>query len=124
MYLDDPHVTIDKWGIKPIREEEPKMEDYQEIEPTVWKPKESGDETEGILINKRKGQYGGIYCLEWKGKQFVVFGSTVLDDRMNYVKVGEQVKIVYKGLVRNSRGQDTKIFKVYRKEPIKNTTIL
>jgi hypothetical protein len=38
----------------------------------------------------------------------------VLDDRMKFVKVGDKVKIVFKGMVKNRNGQDVKIFEVFR----------
>lgn len=93
---------------------------FQKIEPNVWKPENEGDEIQGVLIRIQDSLRfdNKVYHLETKeGEQItqkVVFGSTVLDDRMGYVKEGDQVRIVYKGLQKNQKGQDTKIFEVYK----------
>lgn len=95
------------------------METWNKIEPNVWKPEKAGDEIVGVLIHSEAtGKFDNTaYHLEVKEgdeiKQFVVFGTTVLNDRMKYVKNGQRVKITFKGLVKNSKGQDTKIFEVY-----------
>lgn len=94
------------------------MEEYEAIEPNIWKPQDDGDYIEGILIAKKEGKFGHVYCFEWKEKQFVVFGSTIMDDRMNYVNPGDQVKIEFKGVTKNSKGQNTKIFKVFIKKKL------
>ena len=89
--------------------------EFEEVNPTVWKPEEVGDSVEGVLVNKEPSpKYDNqIYHLETKDKgQLVVFGTTVLDNRMAYVEVGEVVRITYKGTEKNKKDQDTKIFKV------------
>src|SRR3990167_2866875 len=85
------------------------------IEPNTWKPANDGDLIEGVYIrtedsvgiNKSK-----LHHFEVQAKPLSVWGTTVLDDRMAYVKPGELVSITYKGTAKNKRGQDTKIFKV------------
>ena len=94
-------------------------ENLNKIEPNVWKPTNDGDELVGIFITKEKGgQYNNwIYHFETKKdnktEQVTVFGTTVLIDRMSYVKEGSKVKIVNKGMQPNKKGQDTKIFDVF-----------
>jgi hypothetical protein len=94
--------------------------DFVKIEPNVWKPEKSGDEITGVLIGKEdsKKYENKVYHLETKVgslvEQKVVFGTTVLDDRMGYIKVGDTVKIVFKGTVKNSKQQDTKVFEVFK----------
>jgi len=92
------------------------MEEWKTIEPDVWKPQEAGDNVTGILINKEPAdesrQLSARYSLEMNGKQVLVWGSTVLDDRMKYVNVGDKVRITFKEMTKNKRGQDVKIFKV------------
>ena len=94
--------------------------EFEEVNPTVWKPAQDGDMIEGKLVNKQPSpRYDNqIYHIETKSNgQLAIFGTTVLDDRMAYVNVGESVRITYKGTQKNSKGQDTKIFKVERQKP-------
>lgn len=94
------------------------MTEYDKVEPGVWKPLKDGDSVEGILIsvqNSTKYENNKIYHLECTdGKQLAIFGTTVLDDRMTFVKVGDKIKIVFKGTQKNSKQQDTKIFEVFK----------
>ena len=90
-------------------------QEFVEIEPNVWKTENDGDQVEGILkkVDKDVGlNKSTLYHLENKDKQWAVWGSTVLDDRMSYVKEGEFVRITFKGTRENKRGQPLKIFKV------------
>jgi hypothetical protein len=43
---------------------------------------------------------------------FFVWGSTVLDDRMLYVKVNQKIRITFEGKTKNKRGQDVNLFRV------------
>jgi len=94
------------------------MTEYEKVEPGVWKPLNDGDSIEGTLIsvqNSTKYENNKIYHMEClDGKQLAIFGTTVLDDRMTFVKVGDKIKIVYKGTQKNAKGQATKIFEVYK----------
>jgi len=88
--------------------------EFVEIEPNVWKAEKDGDSVEGVLkkVDKQVGpNKSTLYHLEGE-KQYAVWGSTVLDDRMAYVNEGEFVRITFKGTKENQRGQPTKIFKV------------
>lgn len=90
---------------------------YQLINPNVWKPVTSGDSIEGFLIKIEQSRTydSKVYNIEsLEKKQIVVFGTTVLDDKMSYVNPGDKIKIVYRGVVKNSKGQDTKVFEVYK----------
>lgn len=91
--------------------------EYEEIEPNVWKPENDGDSVEGILIVKKENvgpNESNAYYLEKDNKQTMIWGTTVLDSRMDLVKVGDQIKITFKGTEENKKGQPTKIFKVER----------
>ena len=60
-----------------------------------------------------------LYDLEKKdGENTAVWGSTVLDSRMKNVKIGEEVKIVFTGLAKDSKkGQNpAKLYEVYHRE--------
>jgi hypothetical protein len=93
--------------------------EYTKINPGVFKPTKEGESIEGKLLSiedsKKFKEGGKIYHLETAdGGQIVVFGTTVLSDRMSFVNIGEQIKIIYMGVKKNAKGQDTKIFEVYK----------
>ena len=98
---------------------EDQQTNWEEIQPGIWKPESEGDSIEGVLISKRKDvgvNNSNAYDIEKENGQFMVWGSTVLDDRMNFAKIGEKVKITYKETQMNKKGQPVKIFKVERKK--------
>ena len=92
------------------------MDEWKTIEPGVWKPEKAGDNIIGVLVNKEpKDEGSGLsarYYLENTEGMFFVWGSTVLDDRMQYVKVGQKIRITYNGKTKNKRNQDVNLFKV------------
>ena len=92
------------------------MDEWKSIEPGVWRPEKDGDQIIGILVNKEpKDEVNGMsakYYIENEKGIFFVWGSTVLDDRMQYVKVGQKTRITYKGKTKNKRGQDVNLFRV------------
>jgi len=91
---------------------------FQKIEPGIWKPENDGDMIVGKLlrVEDSKSFKNKVYALEiaegLDTEQKIVFGSTVLDDRMSFVHTGDIVKIVFKGTQKNKKGQDTKVFEV------------
>ena len=91
--------------------------EFVPINPNVWKPTAVGDTIEGTLVSVEDGKkFGGkVFHLETgEGKQVVIFSTTVLADRMSYVKIGEYCKIIFKGSTKNAKGQETKIFEVLK----------
>lgn len=94
------------------------MEEHLEaIEPNVWKPAAKDEKIRGKLINKQTGvgvNKSNTYHLETKDGQKMVWGSTILDDRMAYVNIGEEVVITFKGQETNKRNQPINIYKVER----------
>jgi hypothetical protein len=97
---------------------------YEKIEPVVWKPINDGDTIEGFLIHidTDSGKYKSkIYHIETIGnkEQKVVFGTTVLDDKMKCIVIGDRIKIIFKGTTKNEKKQDVKIYEVYKwKDPL------
>ena len=89
-------------------------DDFEKIEPGVWKPEVKGDSITGILINvtPREGDISSRYMLEHKDGMTMVWGSAVLEDRMQYVKVGQKVRITFEGKEKNKNNRDVKLFKV------------
>lgn len=81
---------------------------FKTIEPQFWKPESEGDEITGVLlrVDEDAGKFKSkIYHIETEnGKQISLFGSTVLDDKISYVTIGDKIKIVFKGKV---KGKDS-----------------
>lgn len=79
------------------------MSEYRESTGNFWKPTKEGESLEGLYINK-EGNVGTnqstIYYIENLEDHQVVqlWGTTILDQRMMPVKIGQQVRITYKGL--------------------------
>lgn len=93
--------------------------EFETVEPNTWKPEQDGDTITGVLIKKEREvgvNKSNLYHIETKEGQTSVWGSTVLDGRMEYVGEGTVVRITYKGTQENKRGQPTKIFKVERQK--------
>lgn len=92
------------------------MDEWQTIEPGIWKPEKEGDQIVGVLVSKEpKDESNGVsakYYLENQNGMFLVWGSAVLDDRMQYVKVGQKIRITFEGKTKNKRNQDVNLFKV------------
>ena len=68
--------------------------------PEVWHHEEEGMSIEGIYIKKKENvgeNKSNLYILEVGGKLKSIWGSTVLDDKMDYVSKGDKVRITYRG---------------------------
>ena len=89
---------------------------YEEIKPEDWKPEKEEDFIEGFLVNIQKDigeNKSMLYNIETPIGVKNVWGSAVLDTRMAFVKVGNKIKITYKGLGEAKAGRNApKIFKV------------
>ena len=92
------------------------MDKWKTIEPGVWKPEKEGDNIIGVLINKEpKDEQSGLsarYYLENEEGTFFVWGCAVIDDRMQYAKIGQKVRITFEGKIKNKRNQDVNLYKV------------
>ena len=92
------------------------MDKWKTIEPGVWKPEKEGDNIIGVLINKEpKDEQSGLsarYYLENQEGTFFVWGCAVIDDRMQYAKIGQKVRITFEGKIKNKRNQDVNLYKV------------
>lgn len=89
---------------------------YEEIEPGIWTYDKDGDFIEGFLVDKKKDvgeNKASLYGLQTADGVINVWGSAILDSRMDFVKIGDKVKITYKGLGEAKAGRNApKIFKV------------
>lgn len=92
------------------------MDEWKTIEPSVWKPEQVGDHIVGTLLNKTpKDEQSGLsarYYIENPEGTSFVWGSAVIDDRMQYVKVGQKVRITFEGKTKNKRNQDVNLYTV------------
>jgi len=85
------------------------MSDWKESTGNVWKPTKEGDAVDGLYIQKAEhvGQNNSnIYYIETLPDHDTVqiWGTTILDQRMIPVKVGQRVRITYKGLGEKGKG--------------------
>lgn len=70
--------------------------------PEEWKPTEAGEFIEGIYA-KKKTEVGpnksNLYIFEIEGKLKSVWGSKVLDDRMDdlNIEIGDTLRVTYEG---------------------------
>lgn len=92
------------------------MDKWKSIEPQIWKPGKTGDQIIGVLVSKEEkneqAQLSARYYLETMEGMYFLWGSAVLDDRMQYVKVGDKIRITYEGQTKNKRNQKVNLYKV------------
>ena len=100
--------------------EQPNVTWHEVEQPDTWKPEKEGDSISGVLLAKKSDvgeNKSNLYTLDTKEGVKSVWGSAVLDNRMEQVKEGELIKIEFEGRQESSKGkQPTKIFKVSRGE--------
>ena len=90
---------------------------YEEVNPTTWIYKNDGDFIEGELLRVQDNvgpNASKLYSIDTPEGVKSVWGATILDERMALVKVGDKVKITFKGLSeQKTKGKNpAKIFKV------------
>jgi len=98
--------------------------ELESVEPKVWSPEKAGNCIKGILVGKMEnlGKFDSrAYKIENDDGQFIVWGSTVLNDRMNFVDIGEYCEIEFRGTEHNQKGQPVKLYAVRREKRIKVT---
>jgi len=89
---------------------------YKEIDPSTWKYENEGDFIEGILVRSEPDvgiNESMLYSIETPEGVMNVWGAAILDQKMALVKVGNKIKITYKGKAEAKPGKNpAKIFKV------------
>lgn len=90
---------------------------YKEVNPEIWNHEKDGDFVEGILVLKEDEigeNKSWMYSIKTsKGEVKNVWGSAILDSRMKLIKVGDKIKITFKGFGEGKSGRNPpKIFKV------------
>ena len=99
-------------------------EDWKKVEiGNMWSYKEAkiGDEIIGVYIGKKENvgdNNSNVYTLDCNGEIKDVWGSTVLDIRMQHIKIGEEVKIVYLGQLESEKrkGKSYHNFDIFHRE--------
>jgi hypothetical protein len=74
---------------------------------------EKGQELEGVWRGQRDGQYGPLGMLDAAEGRVSFPPHTVRLKRMESVREGAEVKIIYLGTAQNKKGQAFKNFDVY-----------
>lgn len=99
------------------------MSEYKESTGNFWQPKKEDEFLEGIYLNKETNvgpNKSNIYYIEdlTTKEATQLWGTTILDQRMMPVKIGQQVKITYKGKGEKGKGgkQAPHIWKVEYKD--------
>lgn len=90
---------------------------FKEINPSTWTYEKDGDFIEGILVRIQEEvgtNKAMLYSIENKDGVKMIWGSTLLDDKMALVKVGDFIRITFKGFAKeHKKGKNpAKIFKV------------
>lgn len=89
---------------------------YEENVPGIHEFKEDGDMVEGVLIKVQDNvgpQKSMFYTLEVNEKPESIWGCAILDQRMVGVKIGDKIRVTFKGVGEASPGKNPpKIFKV------------
>ncbi len=89
---------------------------FEENNPGFWTPENEDDSITGILINIQEDvgtNKSMLYTIEQDKIPTNIWGSAILDQRMIGMKVGDLIKITYKGLGEKTSGKNApKIFKV------------
>lgn len=84
----------------------------------MWIPEIEGDELIGEITNIAEGTYGKQYCLKNDDGEILTPSHKVLQNRLIKAKIGDKVKIVYKGEEPPSiKGNNpTKMYEVFIKK--------
>lgn len=73
-----------------------------------------GDTIEGVLVARRSGKFDNvIYDIETKQGLKTVFGTAILDSRMETVVINKPVKIEFTGEVKTGTGRLARNFRVF-----------
>lgn len=68
--------------------------------PPVWKPEKEGESIEGIYTRRKQNvgeNKANLYTLKVDGEIKAIWGSIVLDEKMDHVSEGDLITITYLG---------------------------
>ena len=91
---------------------------FKEVTADAWKPEQEGDSITGVYqhMEERSGDISEKYFLKCGEEDIFVWGSTILNSIMKRIKVGQEVRITFKGKGTTKTGRDLNIYKVEVKE--------
>lgn len=89
---------------------------WNEIRSNYWEPLEVGDTIEGVVIMLDNDmRYGLQLTIKTKNNEDIKTPfHKILQERLKNVKIGELIRIVYKGTLPTNRGKDANLYKVFR----------
>lgn len=96
-------------------------DEWQNVEPEVFKFEKPGESLSGKLIKKEEenSKFGNLkaFIRTTYNQTYIIFCQTVLEQRLSLVDVGEEIMIVYEGEDKENakQGNPLKVFSVYRK---------
>lgn len=74
---------------------------FEEINPSIFLFKNEGDFIEGFLIRKQEkvgANESMLYSIDVGDSIKSIWGSAILDERMQFVNVGSKIRVTFKGL--------------------------
>ena len=90
---------------------------FEKVEVNTWKPVADNESVEGIFVRAEKDvgtNNSMLYSMEVEGKPMAIWGSAVLDPKMNAVKPNDLIKIVYLGKGEAKPGKNAaKLYELY-----------
>lgn len=97
------------------------MSEWEKIEQAPTHDFEAEKELIGVFTGVEENvgsNNSNLYSLEkGNGERISFWGSTLLDSRMKNTQIGQEIKIVYKGKVKNEKsGRTYKNFEVFKKK--------
>ena len=98
----------------------PEDSEWKKIETgsNFWNPEREGEELKGLVVEKTTGIYGDRWSIQTNKDTTIMTPShKVLQARLQEVKIGDTIRIVYKGTMPPKiRGQNpTTLYEVYIK---------
>ena len=89
---------------------------YSDVEQEFWSYEKEGDAIVGIYETNQEnvGQNKSMLYLlrQPNGKIIGVWGSTVLDNKFKLIRLGDDIRVVYLGIVKPTQGREYKDFKI------------
>jgi len=102
-------------------------EEWNEVEDTEFKKLEIGESITGVLLRveqSTKYESKSIYTIHEQGadESVKIFGTTILDRKMDRVPLGSLVKIVREDNEPSDKGNPLQMYKVFWKQMKAETT--
>lgn len=88
--------------------------EFKEVTPGIWKPEKEGDSIVGVYLKTEgtRDSSSKHYLDVAERGTTMIWGSTILDDKLSFVNAGKLVRITYGGKTKNKKNQDVNLYKV------------